>query len=366
LPSKGNLEAFESEKIINVFDNNILNIFNDADISIANLEGCFYDGNFPGIVKQGPCLKASKKSFEGYKKLNLTAVGMANNHCLDYGQEGLDSTLALLEKNKISYFGAGANIKCAKKPLIISKEGYKVGFIGIAEHEYTIATDTTCGAASFDELYTLDDIEETKTKVDFLVVLYHGSKEYYRYAIPYVQKRCRRFIEKGADLVLCQHSHCIGCQEMYQSGIIIYGQGNFCFDEEVTEYTKDGLLVKVELPQKRVDIIPIVNEGVRVRFANEHEKKVILQEFNKRSEQIKIPGFVDKEYQKFSDSMIPLYDRWGSGKLGYALRKFHFNRLYKKLFSSTYDVDMLNVLQCEAHRDLYIKALGDRLNSQNN
>ena len=35
--------------------------------------------------------------------------------------------------------------------------------------------------------------------------------------------------ENGADVVICQHSHCIGCYEEYQGCYILYGQGNFHF-----------------------------------------------------------------------------------------------------------------------------------------
>ena len=31
----------------------------------------------------------------------------------------------------------------------------------------------------------------------------------------YVEKYTNKFVDKGADLVICQHSHCIGCKEIY-------------------------------------------------------------------------------------------------------------------------------------------------------
>lgn len=61
-------------------------------------------------------------------------------------------------------------------------------------------------------------------------MLYHGGKEYYRYSSPNLQKTCRKMTEKGADLVLCQHSHCIGSYEEYNDSTILYGQGNFIFN----------------------------------------------------------------------------------------------------------------------------------------
>lgn len=46
-----------------------------------------------------------------------------------------------------------------------------------------------------------------------------------------VQKTCQKFVQKGADFVICQHNQCICCKEEYKSGTIIYGQGNFLFDK---------------------------------------------------------------------------------------------------------------------------------------
>ena len=46
-----------------------------------------------------------------------------------------------------------------------------------------------------------------------------------------IDEACRRIVEKGADLVVCQHSHCIGSEEIYKGKKILYGQGNFIFNK---------------------------------------------------------------------------------------------------------------------------------------
>lgn len=60
-------------------------------------------------------------------------------------------------------------------------------------------------------------------------------------------KKCRKIVEKGADLVVCQHSHCIGCMEEYDKGTIIYGQGNFLFDDSESIFWRTSLLLKIDL-----------------------------------------------------------------------------------------------------------------------
>lgn len=43
-------------------------------------------------------------------------------------------------------------------------------------------------------------------------------------------------VEKGADLVIYQHSHCVGSYEKYKDSTIVYGQGNFMFNKRDDEY----------------------------------------------------------------------------------------------------------------------------------
>ena len=100
-----------------------------------------------------------------------------------------------------------------------------------------------------------------KAQCDYAIVLYHGGKEYYRYPSPNLQKTCRKLVEKGADLVICQHSHCIGCEEKYQDGTIVYGQGNFLFDHGDNEYWNTSLLVQIK-DDGQINYVPLKNKRI--------------------------------------------------------------------------------------------------------
>ncbi|MFP3360883.1 CapA family protein, partial [Planococcus sp. SIMBA_143] len=85
-----------------------------------------------------------------------------------------------------------------------------------------------------------------------------GGKEHYRYPSPYLQKICRKFVEKGADIVICQHSHAVGCFEEYHNSTIIYGQGNFVFDNSNIEFWQTSILVDINIKDGiTIDYIPI-------------------------------------------------------------------------------------------------------------
>jgi len=83
----------------------------------------------------------------------------------------------------------------AAKPLLVEQDGKKIGIYACAETEFSIAEDNRAGANPFDPLESLDHIADLKSKCDFVIVLYHGGKELYRFHhLPQegVQKNCRK------------------------------------------------------------------------------------------------------------------------------------------------------------------------------
>lgn len=112
---------------------------------------------------------------------------------------------------------------------------------------------------------------EVRNSIDILLLTY--------------KKTCRKLVEKGADLVVCQHSHCIGCREEYLQGTIVYGQGNFLFDDEENEYWQTSLLIMIS-DDFEVKYIPLKKNKNTVRVAKENEAKNILEQFNIRSEEL--------------------------------------------------------------------------------
>ena len=86
-----------------------------------------------------------------------------------------------------------------------------------------------------------------------VIVLYHGGLEKYRYPSPQLRRVCRKFVEKGADLVVCQHSHSVGCMEAFGGGNIVYGQGNLLFARYGGEHWNTGLLIGLDTGDMRLD-----------------------------------------------------------------------------------------------------------------
>ena len=181
-PTKDTEHLFKKEDEKGLF-NNVLPEFLKSDVLIGNLEFPLID-NGEGIKKAGPVLKGKSNYIQVLKNAGFNVLGLANNHIKDCGEKGVLNTLAVCKENTIDTVGAGENLEQAKKPLIIEKNGWKIGLLAFAEQEFNIATKTTAGANYLDPYEDFDAIKNLKEQVDYVIVLYHGGVEYYPYPSP--------------------------------------------------------------------------------------------------------------------------------------------------------------------------------------
>lgn len=360
VPTESNIDLFCEGKVEELFGDELLKEFQAADFRIFNLETPLTDHNAP-ISKCGPCLSAPTKCIKGYVAAGVDLVTLANNHIMDQGENGLTETVKVLQKYSIRYVGVGKTINDCISSCTITIKGKKIGIYACAEHEFSIATTCLPGANPFDPLESYDRIKEMAAEHDYIIVLYHGGKELYQYPSPNLQKVCRKFIESGANLVICQHSHCIGCEEEYKSGSIIYGQGNFLFDRSNHYMWRTGLVVKIQ-DDFSVNLLPIIKIQNKVRLASVEQTKEILSQYYSRSEEITKEHFINEEYSKFARNQIARYINtfgggWRSILVKIERKVFNHNPDIKKYYGSKRMLRLINHIECEAHRELIIEGL---------
>ncbi len=302
---------FISGSVINLLGKDLNHRWHKSDFKLFNLETPLTNKINP-IAKNGPNLIGNPQTIKGIKELDPNLVLLANNHIMDQNYNGLVDTIKLMKAYDIPYIGSGDSITSAKDTFIFEKNNYKVGFYNCAEHEFGIATDDSPGANPFDPLTSLDDIQELSKKCDYTVVIYHAGKEHYRYPSPNLQKICRRMIDKGADFVVTQHSHCIGSKEEYKGKTIVYGQGNFLFNYKKRlddPFWGNGMLIELELSHdnETITYIPYLATETGIILANKKEKDILLDEFFERSENIKDKAFINKEYEIYAKKHLSQY-----------------------------------------------------------
>lgn len=338
-PKKTEVNELFAKGDIKTLFGDVAELAKTADRFIVNVE-CALTTTEKGIKKFGPCLKSDPKCADTLKKLGVTDVALSNNHVFDYGVQGLKDTMANLERVGLPYMGVGENDTDARKIYYIEQNGQKIAVINACEHEYSYALPDRMGANAYDPYLTMQDIREAKKNAQHVIVVFHGGKELCQYPSPRLRNLCREMVYCGADVVLTQHSHCIGCYEAFENGHILYGQGNFHFcwpNREDFWYT--GLLVELEIEKNvKIRFIPIVTREFGIELAKREEQAEIMRSFAERNEELKNGKWLDgwKAYCKGAE-------KWYKGVL--------FG-VYASDDPMEREQQFAHYLDCEAHADI--------------
>ena len=309
VPKKAEVNELFVKGDLKTLFNQVIELAKDADRFIVNLE-CALTCADTEIKKFGPCLKADPKCADSLKKAGITDIALANNHVFDFGKKGLKDTMENLERVGLRYMGIGENDQDSRKIYYIEEKGKKTAVINVCEHEYSYALPDRIGANPYNPYLTMQDIRKAKRNADYVLVLYHGGKEHCQYPSPRLRNLCQEMVCCGADVVITQHSHCIGCYEQYEGGHILYGQGNFhfCWDND-TELWNTSLLVELILDNGvNINFIPLVTTenhlGIDVATGSKKEK--ILKEFEIRNQELQ-NGQWKEGWQKFCKKSQGVY-----------------------------------------------------------
>lgn len=245
---------FDEEKYYEVFGG-VKDLIHDFDYSIVNFECPIGYGKEKPIAKCGPNLRCGVSGVKALKYAGFNCVTLANNHFFDYGQEGVENTLAACQLEGIDTVGGGKNLQEASTTLFKKIGERTLAVINCCEHEYSIATENTGGSNPLNSVNQYYAIKEARKKADYVIVIVHGGHEHYQLPSTRMQEIYRFFIDAGADAVVNHHQHCYSGYEVYKWKPIFYGLGNFCFDklEKINdEKWTLGYLVEIELTGDRV------------------------------------------------------------------------------------------------------------------
>lgn len=344
----------------------IRKLFSNADYIILNLEGPVVKGKYSPISKIGPSLCMSEEAIDVLKELNVSHVSLANNHIMDYSEEGLNSTMEYLNKAKIGYFGAGPSISEAMKPLILNKDNLRVGVVNCCEHEFSIVSKYKAGACPLDVLSLYTTIRDLKKKVNYVIVIVHGGHENFKLPSLQMQDTYRFLIDVGADIVINHHQHCISGVEEYKGKKIFYGIGNFCFDYGSKRGSSwyEGLLVELNLDVNSINssYIPYIWENNPFRLEIKSPEHRINDEItflsNIISNRDQLENEIDNYYSANCKSRLLQFEPY-EGRITKKLFKLGFlpSFLTRKKITK-----ILNSIECESHLQMTLAALKTYLN----
>ncbi len=234
-------------------------VLHAADVRVGNLEIPICDVGTP-LPKTNSHLRADPSMIAALTAARFDCMSVANNHMMNYGAEGLDQSLRLLDEVGIGHCGGGGNLAEAHRPFIGESNGWRYAVLSYtsvyARNMFeatadrgglaTVQVDTSyeprirhfevpgmppiihCRVSEHDIAVLKADIAAVRDTVDAVIVAWHWGVSIVSHdVVDYQREMGRMAIDAGADAVIGHHPHNLQPLDFYNGKPIFYCIGNF-------------------------------------------------------------------------------------------------------------------------------------------
>lgn len=246
----------------------VKNIFEDADIAIANFEGTTA-GDEVYAYQGYPLFNAPDEVLDAIKEAGIDILSTANNHSLDTRKAGIIRTVEEINNRGMDNIGTYVS-KPESRVLIKDVKGIKLGFISYTEMvnglESVISPEDLDKMVNIiDEEKLIEDINYAKEQnVDVIVAYFHWGNEYARIQNERQEALADMLFKEGVDIILGSHPHVVQPSKTIdyegEKKFIIYSMGNFISNQRIEtltpygvtnpQYTEDGVIINIEIEKK--------------------------------------------------------------------------------------------------------------------
>lgn len=204
-------------------------LLRQADVRIANLECVIARGGRP--LDKPWTFRAHPRTLPVLRR-HVDAVSLANNHAGDYGATAFAEMLGRLARAGLPYFGGGADLRAAHRPLIVQRNGLRIALLAYNEMFPRVfeAGPATPGIAWADDEKIAAAIRAARTQADVVIPFMHWGQEHSPAAHARQRALARLMIRAGAHAVVGTHPHVRQDSELIDGRPVIYSLGNFVFD----------------------------------------------------------------------------------------------------------------------------------------
>lgn len=232
----------------------ISKLWRSADFAIVNLETTISaDGRYSGY----PMFSSPEAVVEDLVEAGVSVAALANNHVMDKGAKGLNSTIQKLDRCGILHTGAYVDSVSASQVLYLEKPPHKVALLN-----YTYSTNGMPVARgmvvnALDTVLIKSHLEQCRRdSATSIVVYYHFGQEYSREPSGAQIRLAEWTRGMGADLVVGSHPHVV--QRVDTASLIAYSLGNLVSNQSMS-HTDYGVSLRVHISAKgqiSLDVMP--------------------------------------------------------------------------------------------------------------
>jgi poly-gamma-glutamate synthesis protein (capsule biosynthesis protein) len=272
-----------------------------ADLRIINLECAITDNEQPWTrTPKVFHFRAKPSAIETLRVAQIDACSLANNHTLDFEEQGLLDTLEHLDAAGIRYAGAGRNQEKAADPAILTvrvDHTSRVALLAFTDNEPPFAAGTGRPGTNYlpislkpDALRRVEravsDVREMG--VDTVIFSNHWGPNMVQRPKEIFRRFARAVIDRGVDIYYGHSAHVFQGVEIYGSKPILYDTGDFIDDYAVDPELRNdwSFLFQVSVEEgrfERLDLTPVKLSYARVDLATGGERETILDRMERLS-----------------------------------------------------------------------------------
>ncbi len=234
-----------------------------ADYASVNLETVLAESTPPEALPKSVNFVSSPVLARVLADAGFDYVALGNNHTYDYADDGIQSTLDVVEEIGLGASGAGVDEVSARAPFETDVFGQPYAFLSYVGWAGTFtpsqAAEGDKGGAALGSVASFSEDLERVSPLSTAILQHHSGLEYAEQPPLSVVTELKHAVDAGADLVVAHHPHVLQGLELYRDKLIAYSMGNFLFDQTYPT-TKLGMLLYVWMDGSRfhrAEIVPV-------------------------------------------------------------------------------------------------------------
>jgi poly-gamma-glutamate synthesis protein (capsule biosynthesis protein) len=219
----------------------------DADLGICHVETPMTDAEPIGY----PVFNTPPDLARAIAETGWDVCSTASNHTLDQGQEGIDETNRVLDREEIAHAGSYSSRAGSEEPTIVDVEGVKVAFLAYTEmtNGVPLPKPWSVNLTKVDQILA-DAAQAREQGAQVVIVNLHAGDEYV--AEPSAsQKKLAERLTKSDDVtaVIGQHVHIVQPIEEVNDKVVVYGEGNLVSNQDIAccpAESQDGIIALLD------------------------------------------------------------------------------------------------------------------------
>ena len=266
----------------------VLSLLLSADLRVINLE-CAITGHRRPWSRTPKVFhfRADSSAVEVLRAARVDACSLANNHTLDFEEQGLLDTLAHLEAAGIRYAGAGRNLEEAARAVLLQGG---VALVAFTDNEPPFAAGPDRPGTNYLPVSTepevLRRVEEAigaarEAGARTVVFSNHWGPNMVQRPRAAFRRFARAVVDRGADVYYGHSAHVFQGVEVYRGKPILYDTGDFIDDYAVDPDLRNdrSFLFRISMEDgefNRLELFPVVLPYARVELAGGEEREAIF------------------------------------------------------------------------------------------